>query len=70
MNIQKLFCDSFIWWSIQFFKDSHELDGVMEVEMAVGLSLPDTENQLLLNRYLEIALGIYLDYQLQNPTGD
>ena len=59
-----------IWWSIQCFKDGHEIDGVSEVEMAAELSLPDTENQLLLNRYLEIALRIYLDYQLQNPTGD
>ncbi|MEL6461795.1 MAG: hypothetical protein AAFQ91_26780 [Cyanobacteria bacterium J06621_15] len=54
-----------IWWSIQAFKDGHEIDGVIEVEMAVELSLPDTENQLLLDRYLESALRIYRDYEFQ-----
>ncbi|MEO1764498.1 MAG: hypothetical protein AAFR83_21635, partial [Cyanobacteria bacterium J06629_18] len=56
-------------WSIQALKDGHEIDGVIEVEMAVELSLPDTElnieNHLLLDRYLEIGLRIYRDYDFQ-----
>ena len=63
-----------VWWSIQAFKDGHEIDGVIEVEMAVELSLPDTEldikNHLLLDKYLEIALRINRDYELKNPTCD
>ena len=56
-----------IWWSIQAFKDGEEIGGVIEVEMAVELSLPDTENQLLLDRYLKIAHRIYREYELKNP---
>lgn len=59
-----------IWWSIQCFKDGREIDGVIGVEMAVGLSLPDISNRSLLDRYLEIALRIYREYQQQNPTCD
>ncbi|MGB3755340.1 MAG: hypothetical protein WBA07_03085 [Rivularia sp. (in: cyanobacteria)] len=36
-----------IWWSIQFFKDGEELDGAIEIEMAVALVLPDIKNHLL-----------------------
>ena len=42
--------------------------------MAVELSLPDTEldikNHLLLDKYLEIALRIYRDYELKNLACD
>lgn len=38
--------------------------------MAVELSLPDTENQLLLDRYLEIAQKIYREYQLSELYKD
>ncbi|MEM6404546.1 MAG: hypothetical protein AAF757_30705 [Cyanobacteria bacterium P01_D01_bin.116] len=55
-----------IWWSIQFFRDAHEIDGVIEVGMAAELSLPDLSNRSLLDRYLEIALRIYQEYELQN----
>ena len=56
-----------IWWSIQAFKDGEEIGGVIEVDMAVELSLPDTENQLLLDRYLKIAHRRFREYVLKNP---
>ena len=59
-----------IWWSIQLFKDGEELDGAIEVEMAVGLVLPDIKNHLLLDRYLEIAVRIDREYNHQIRDGN
>ncbi|MCJ8282795.1 MAG: hypothetical protein MJK14_24045 [Rivularia sp. ALOHA_DT_140] len=50
-----------IWWSIANFKDKEEIDGIIEIEMAVSISLPDIRNHPLLDRYLEIAQKIYQD---------
>lgn len=52
-----------IWSSIQFFKDGEEIDGIIQIEMAVHISLPNINNQNLLDRYLEIAQRISTEYR-------
>ncbi|MBW4505499.1 MAG: hypothetical protein KME64_03150 [Scytonematopsis contorta HA4267-MV1] len=55
-----------LWWSIAAFKDGEEDEGAIEATMTVELVLPDISNRSLLDRYLEAALRIYEEYELQN----
>ncbi|MBZ8178522.1 hypothetical protein G3T18_00185 [Oscillatoria salina IIICB1] len=55
-----------LWWSISAFNNGKEHGGIMEVVAAIELILPDTSNCLLLDRYLQVAVKIYEEYESQN----
>ncbi|MEH1817167.1 MAG: hypothetical protein V7K26_20375 [Nostoc sp.] len=55
-----------LWWSISAFKDEEDHVGIMETTAAVELVLPDISDHHLLDRYLEVALRIYEEYESQN----
>ncbi|BBD59037.1 hypothetical protein NIES2109_18160 [Nostoc sp. HK-01] len=55
-----------LWGSISAFKDGDEHGGIMEATMTVELLLPDLSDRLLLERYLEAAVRICEEYELQN----
>ncbi|MBW4603134.1 MAG: hypothetical protein KME29_27140 [Calothrix sp. FI2-JRJ7] len=53
-----------LWWSISAFKDGEELSGITEAESTVEL-LFDTLNRGLVEQFLEAALRICEEYELQ-----
>lgn len=46
---------AYLWWMISQFKLGEDC-GVVETAMAIGLLLPDTSDDDLLNKYLEAAI--------------
>lgn len=55
-----------LWWSIWAFKNEDEQAGIMETVSTVELLLFNTDNQYLLEKFLEAALKICEEYELQN----
>lgn len=55
-----------LWGSIAAFKEGEEHGGIMEAISAVELVLPDISDRRLLDRYLEAAVRICEEYELQN----
>lgn len=59
-----------LWWSIYAFKNEDEYGGIMEAVSAVELLLFDTYNQHVLDKFLEAAIRICEEYELQNKVRD
>ena len=59
-----------LWGSIAAFKAGEEHGGIMEAISAVELVLPDISHRRLLDRYLEVAVKICKEYELQNKAYD
>lgn len=54
-----------LWWSIASFKDGEEQGGIREAVSVVELLLFETFNMHLLYQFLEAAVRIYEDYEVQ-----
>lgn len=61
---------AYVWWIISQFKLGENYSGVMETTMAIGLSLPDTSDDDLLNKYLEAAINTFSKYKSFEPPFD
>ncbi len=48
---------AYLWWIISQFKLGEAHSGVMETAMAIGLLLPNTSDDDLLDKYLEAAIN-------------